>query len=153
MVYAATEGRQWQSQRASVNTIHKCDNQGVLAIISTGIVKQRTHRCMLSQLTRSTCPRLSGICLCQDRRKCGRSIHQTSSNTEAPKVHGGGGAAPVLKKSYLGFIHFIRITSFHSGLTLFRLDSLYFYCTVGRPSKVTVVFFPFPLSNSHRQGF
>ena len=61
---------------------------------------------MLSQLTKSTCPRHSRIHLRWNGRECGRFIHQTSSNTEAPKVHGGSRAAPVLKKSYLGFIHF-----------------------------------------------
>ena len=69
---------------------------------------------MLPQLTRPACPRHSRIHLHQHRRKCGRFIHQASSNTETSTVHGCSRASLPLKE-LLGFISFGF--SFHSFCT------------------------------------
>ena len=83
---------------------------------------------MLSQLTKSTCPRHSRIHLRWNGRECGRFIHQTSSNTETPKVHSSSRAAPFLNKSYLSFIHFIFFFFCTGWPTLTRLRQYSFPC-------------------------
>ena len=79
---------------------------------------------MLPQLTRPACPGHSTIQLHQNRRECGRFVHQAPSDTKASTVHSGSRASP-LWKGLIGFISF----------GLFHLGSIHFILIVraGRP--------------------
>ena len=92
----------------------RCDNQGALAIVSTGIVKQRTkeiNACYHNSRNLHACGIVEYAYIRTDENAAYENAAELLTKPLAAqkhqRLHGGSRPSPLLK-GFLGFIHFIH---------------------------------------------